>query len=296
MIYFLTGVNTRLIKLEEISKDFDVIKNYDAGIQGEYEKFLEDIGNVSIFDSSSELVILKRSEKLKKFKDLLAILRNYKDSKGIVIDYYCEFKNKNIYLNEFKNMNCKIINIENDDKLIEDYIINELKIKKIEAQKIISIIGKNYYHVKNEIFKYKSIFGDKFDFNKFMEILLENVDIKISNYLEKIYDKTLDFNKIQGQYYILLLYSIYKDFEIFHKLASLNLSKDYEEFKKNFSKYENIFSLNYYVVYLKNKNLKYSKEKCMKVLKKCIEMEANIKQAKIDEKTALWYIIKEIQT
>ena len=65
--------------------------------------------------------------------------------------------------------------------------------------------------------------------------------------------------------------------------------------KKIFPKYENIFSLNYYVVYLKNKNLKYSKEKCMKVLKKCIEMEANIKQAKIDEKTALWYIIKEIQ-
>ena len=33
----------------------------------------------------------------------------------------------------------------------------------------------------------------------------------------------------------------------------------------------------------------------MKVLKKCIEMEANIKQANVDEKTALWYIIKEIQ-
>ncbi|MDK9581234.1 hypothetical protein QQA45_07045 [Sneathia sanguinegens] len=65
---------------------------------------------------------------------------------------------------------------------------------------------------------------------------------------------------------------------------------------KNFSKYENIFSLNYYVVYLKNKKfMKYSKEKCIKVLKKCIEMEANIKQAKVDEKTALWYIIKEIQ-
>lgn len=59
MIYYITGINARLIKLDDLKKDFDSVRVYDANIQDEYDNFLEDISNVSIFPTN-DLVILKR--------------------------------------------------------------------------------------------------------------------------------------------------------------------------------------------------------------------------------------------
>lgn len=53
MIYFLTGLSARSIKLKEIEKDFDSITRYDANVSEEYDKFLSDITNVSLLSTNN---------------------------------------------------------------------------------------------------------------------------------------------------------------------------------------------------------------------------------------------------
>lgn len=295
MIYYVTGINARHIQLENLYQKYDNVRVYDAIIPAELNNFYEDINNVSLFNSN-DLVILRRTEKLKKFDELLTYLENHKDeNKSIVIDYFCEYKGKNPYLNKFKKIGAQIINVEDSVNSIEEYVMKKLGITKSETKKLLEIIGYDYMHVKNEIFKYKSIINEKYSFDKIKDLILEKQDKKINEYLQEIYSKKINFDSIKKEYYIQLIYAIYKDFEIFHKLNILKLSKDYSEFKEQYKEYESIFKLNYYVVFLKYKLLNFDKKKCMKILKICNNSEYQLKSGLIDDKTALWYIIKEIQ-
>lgn len=295
MIYYITGINARLIKLDDLKKDFDSVRVYDANIQDEYDNFLEDISNVSIFPTN-DLVILKRCEKLKNIKDLIEYLKLHKDeNKSIAIDYFFEYKGKNPYVKEFKALDAQIFNIEETKDLVIDYVKENLGVSKVEAKKILSYIGEDYVHVKNEVFKYKSALNGKYDFEVVKSLMLENQEKKINEYLSEIYEGKFNLDKVNNKYYIPLIYAIYNDFLIFHKLNILNLSKNYEEFRKIYDEFEKYFKANYYVIFLKNKALKFDKNKCIEVLKKCNEMENKIKQGLIDEKLALWFVISEIQ-
>lgn len=296
MIYYITGINARNIQLEYLYKQYENIRVYDASNKDELSSFYTDISNVSIF-LTNDLIVLKRCEKLKNFNDLLEYLSVHKDvNKSIVIDYYCEYKGKNPHINAFKKIGAEIINIEDAESNVLEYVKNELKITKVDAKKILDIIGTDYNHVKNEVFKYKTIVNKDFSIDKIYGLMLENQDKKVNEYLSDIYNNKIDFEKIPREYYMQLLYSIYKDFEIFHKLNILKLSKNYNEFKEEYKQYENLFKLNYYVVYLKYKNLLFDKTKCLHILKKCNELESKLKSGLIDDKIAIWNIIKEIQS
>ena len=297
MIYFLTGLSARSIKLKEIEKDFDSITRYDANVSEEYDKFLSDITNVSIF-SQNELLVLKRAEKLKTFTNLISILKNYKNNnKSILIDYEYEYKN-NPYILPFKNIEAEIINIEKEEDLIIEFLCKYLKITKKEAKEIISLVGTDYNHIKNEVYKYRTyLLKESFSIEKIRELMYVKDEIKNNEIMESIYNKTFDISKLKDNNYMITIYTIYKEFEILHKLNIFNLSTDYNIFKEEFKKYEKYFSINYYQVYLKNKNINfsvYNKNKCMNVLKKCNEVEYKIKTGLLDMKTALWLVVKEI--
>lgn len=295
MIYFITGINARNIRLEELYKEFDNIRIYDANNKEELNNFYTDISNVSIFQTN-DLVVLKRCEKLKKLDEVINYIASYIDnSKSIAIDYYYEYKGKNPYLSTFKKMNAEIINIEDANSLVMDYIKKELNIKAVEAKKIIDIIGTDYNHVKNEVFKYKSVIDNEYSFDKIKDIILKNQDKKINEYLSEIYENKIDIDLIPKDFYIPLIYAIYKDFEIFHKLNILKLSKNYNEFMNEYKEYESVFKINYYVVFLKYKNMKFDKNKSLTILKKCNEMESKLKIGTFSDKMALFNIIKEIQ-
>ncbi len=296
MIYYITGLESRSIKIDDLMKEFNNISSYDASLD-EYENFASAITNSSLF-SDRELIILKRANKLKKFSSLLDLLSTIKDeNKHIVIDYFYEFKNKNPYIKDFKKLNAEIINIEKDEDIIRDYIEKELKINKVEAKKIIDVIGTDYYMVKNEIQKYKVFLGkDTYSFEKIEDIMTKDRAAKIYDITQKILLKNISFNDIPRNMYFPLIYSLQNEFQILHTLQILDLSLSYEEFRKQYEQYEEIFNANYYVIYLKNKNYrhKYTKEKTLKILILCLQYENEIKIGNLDEITALWLIISEV--
>ena len=296
MIYYITGLESRSIKIDDLMKEFNNISSYDASLD-EYENFASAITSSSLF-FDRELIILKRANKLKKFSSLLDLLSTIKDeNKHIVIDYFYEFKNKNPYIKDFKKLNAEIINIEKDEDIIRDYIEKELKINKVEAKKIIDVIGTDYYMVKNEIQKYKVFLGkDTYSFEKIEDIMTKDRASKIYDITQKILLKNINFNDIPKNMYFPLIYSLQNEFQILHTLQILDLSLSYEEFRKQYEQYEEIFNANYYVIYLKNKNYrhKYTKEKTLKILNLCLKYENEIKIGNLDERTALWLIISEV--
>ena len=296
MIYYITGLESRSIKIDDLMKEFNNISSYDASLD-EYENFASAITSSSLF-FDRELIILKRANKLKKFSSLLDLLSTIKDeNKHIVIDYFYEFKNKNPYIKDFKKLNAEIINIEKDEDIIRDYIEKELKINKVEAKKIIDVIGTDYYMVKNEIQKYKVFLGkDTYSFEKIEDIMTKDRAAKIYDITQKILLKNINFNDIPKNMYFPLIYSLQNEFQILHTLQILDLSLSYEEFRKQYEQYEEIFNANYYVIYLKNKNYrhKYTKEKTLKTLNLCLQYENEIKIGNLDERTALWLIISEV--
>ncbi|WP_156285713.1 DNA polymerase III subunit delta [Oceanivirga salmonicida] len=296
MIYYVTGLNSRAVKIEEIMKEFTDIKVYDAYIKEEYEQFIESITNQSLF-STNELIILKRAEKIKSMKELISFLAKFNDdNKSIIVDYFCEYKNKNPYLKDFEKMNANIINIEDSKQLIENYIQENLKISKKDMQDLIELIGTDYNHVKNEIYKYNTVINGEFSFDKVKDLISISSDKKIFDIVDDIMYKNTKFNDIPTNLYMPIIYSLYKEFEILHKLHNLKLSLDYNKFKDEFNEYKEIFPMSYYPIYLRNKKIiNFSKKSCFKILLDLNKYETMIKQGKIDDKLAFWYIFESIR-
>ncbi|WP_068267568.1 DNA polymerase III subunit delta [Caviibacter abscessus] len=296
MIYYITGLRSRSYKIEELMKEFNNISIYDASLD-EYDLFLNASTSSSIFQER-ELIVLKRANKLKNFKQLLNLLNTIKDdNKHIVIDYYCEYKNKNPYIKDFQNLKAEIINIENDEDIVINYIMTNLSIKKTDAKKIIEIIGTNYYMVKNEVLKYKVYLGnEKYDLDKIKHIMTKDMEIKIFDIANKILSKKINFNDIHNNMYMGILYSLQNEFQILNTLHHLDLPSTHDEFKKEYHKYESIFKVNYYSIFLKIKNYKnlYSKEKTLNILKLCLKYENDIKIGNLGEGEALYLIISEV--
>ncbi|WP_371440143.1 hypothetical protein, partial [Oceanivirga salmonicida] len=121
-------------------------------------------------------------------------------------------------------------------------------------------------------------------------------DKKIFDIVDDIMYKNTKFNDIPTNLYMPIIYSLYKEFEILHKLHNLKLSLDYNKFKDEFNEYKEIFPMSYYPIYLRNKKIiNFSKKSCFKILLDLNKYETMIKQGKIDDKLAFWYIFESIR-
>ena len=287
MIYFIGGLQNREFKY------FDTIKKenfFDADIKEE-EKFLEKISFNSIF-SSEELVVLKRSEKLKDLEKILDYITALDlNKKEIVIDYAREdgkipakLNKKLETLKKEKKMEVFLF-LKEDDKDIKKYIQAELGISSTEADMLLEMIGKNPFKVKNEVEKIKIYLnGEKFEISKMKNIVSVQKEYKIYEMTENIFSgkaqEVIDYLETTKEY-MGILYQLYNELEIMYKLSSLkasgrNISGQYNTFKGQFEEIKEVFKSNgripnYYSVFKKIEKLRnYSNRNLKKLVFLCL--------------------------
>ena len=295
MIYFIGGLQNREFKyFDTIKKIRDensgIAENFfDADIKEE-EKFLEKISFNSIF-SSEELVVLKRSEKLKDLEKILDYITALDlNKKEIVIDYAREdgkipakLNKKLETLKKEKKMEVFLF-LKEDDKDIKKYIQAELGISSNEANMLLEMIGKNPFKVKNEVEKIKIYLnGEKFEISKMKNVVSIQKEYKIYEMTENIFmgkaQEVIDYLETTKEY-MGILYQLYNELEIMYKLSSLkasgrNISGQYNTFKGQFEEIKEVFKSNgripnYYSVFKKIEKLKnYSNRNLKKLVFRC---------------------------
>lgn len=320
MIYFIGGLQNREFKyFDTIKKIRDentgIAENFfDADIKEE-EKFLEKISFNSIF-SSEELVVLKRSEKLKDLEKTLDYIAGLDlNKKEIVIDYAREdgkipakLNKKLESLKKEKKMEVFLF-LKEDDKDIKKYIQAELGISSTEADMLLEMIGKNPFKVKNEVEKIKIYLnGEKFEISKMKNIVSVQKEYKIYEMTENIFmgkaQEVIDYLETTKEY-MGILYQLYNELEIMYKLSSLkasgrNISGQYNTFKGQFEEIKEVFKSNgripnYYSVFKKIEKLRnYSNRNLKKLVFWCWEIEKDIKTGKIGMDTGVEMLIMEI--
>ena len=320
MIYFIGGLQNREFKYFDIIKKIreenaGITENFfDADIKEE-EKFLEKISFNSIF-SSEELVVLKRSEKLKDLEKTLDYITGLDlNKKEIVIDYAREdgkipakLNKKLESLKKEKKMEVFLF-LKEDDKDIKKYIQTELGISSTEANILLEMIGKNPFKVRNEVEKIKNYLnGEKFEIGKIRNILSIQKEYKIYEMTENIFtgkaQEVIDYLETTKEY-MGILYQLYNELEIMYKLSSLktsgkNISGQYNAFKGQFEEIKEVFKSNgripnYYSVFKKIEKLRnYSNRNLKKLVFWCWEIEKDIKTGKIGMDTGVEMLIMEI--
>ena len=317
MIYFIGGLQNREFKyfdtIKKIrDKNTGIVENFfDADIKEE-EKFLEKISFNSIF-SSEELVVLKRSEKLKDLEKILDYITALDlNKKEIVIDYAREdgkipakLNKKLETLKKEKKMEVFLF-LKEDDKDIKKYIQAELGISSNEANMLLEMIGKNPFKVKNEVEKIKIYLnGEKFEISKMKNVVSIQKEYKIYEMTENIFmgkaQEVIDYLETTKEY-MGILYQLYNELEIMYKLSSLkasgrNISGQYNTFKGQFEEIKEVFKSNgripnYYSVFKKIEKLRnYSNRNLKKLVFRCWEIEKDIK---IGMDTGVEMLIMEI--
>ena len=295
MIYFIGGLQNREFKyFDTIKKIRDentgIAENFfDADIKEE-EKFLEKISFNSIF-SVEELVVLKRSEKLKDLEKILDYITALDlNKKEIVIDYAREdgkipakLNKKLETLKKEKKMEVFLF-LKEDDKDIKKYIQAELGISSNEANMLLEMIGKNPFKVKNEVEKIKVYLnGEKFEISKMKNVVSVQKEYKIYEMTENIFtgkaQEVIDYLETTKEY-MGILYQLYNELEIMYKLSSLkasgrNISGQYNAFKGQFEEIKEVFKSNgripnYYSVFKKIEKLRnYSNRNLKKLVFRC---------------------------
>ena len=320
MIYFIGGLQNREFKyfdtIKKIrDKNTGIVENFfDADIKEE-EKFLEKISFNSIF-SVEELVVLKRSEKLKDLEKTLDYIAGLDlNKKEIVIDYGREdgkipakLNKKLESLKKEKKMEVFLF-LKEDDKDIKKYIQAELGISSNEANMLLEMIGKNPFKVKNEVEKIKIYLnGEKFEISKMKNVVSVQKEYKIYEMTENIFtgkaQEVIDYLETTKEY-MGILYQLYNELEIMYKLSSLkasgrNISGQYNTFKGQFEEIKEVFKSNgkipnYYSVFKKIEKLRnYSNRNLKKLVFWCWEIEKDIKTGKIGMDTGVEMLIMEI--
>lgn len=326
MIYFIGGLASREFKYFEILnklKEKNSVTNqivFDIGLKEE-EQFLEKVSINSIF-STYEIVVLKRSEKLKNIEKTLEYIMSLDiTNKDIIIDYEKEdgkiseklLKKLEKYKEE-KKLKYELFLKENDGD-IKKYIEKELLINEKEIEQLLEMIGKNPFKVKNEVDKIKSYLGDeKYDINKIKQIISIEKEYKIYEVVSKLFMNNVKevFEYLdKTKEYMGVLYYLYGELEIMYKLNILlkekKISTSYDAFKNKYSEkndkgysIEDLFRVNgksqhYYGLFKKiEKAKKYKSENLKKLIYKCWECEKNIKTGKIEMDTAVELLIMEV--
>ena len=314
MIYFIGGLKHREFKyfeiLERIRKKMPNILEtvFDASLKEE-DKFLEKISMNSIF-SVPEIVILKRTEKLKNVEKILEYIESLNiQNKEIIIDYLGSKLVKK--LEEMKeNGDFEVyLYLKYSDDEMRDYICHELGVSKRDAMLLIEMIGKNPFKIKNEVGKIKAYLGGN---NFVLDEVKKIVSIEKEFQIYQIVREILTNNVLEAMNYLKktkeymgVLYSLYGELEAMYKISSLKkegkvFSSNYNVFKKQFEEYEDIFKNNGkipnpYVIYKKleiEKN--YTRENLKKLVYRCWEVEKDIKIGKIEMAPAVENLILEI--
>ena len=320
MIYFIGGKKQREFKyfelLEKIRKENVGISEsfFDVDLK-ENEKFLEKININSIF-SSQELVVLKRSEKLKNIEEILKYIANLEIvNKEIIIDYDKEdgkfgVKLKKL-LDEFsKNKQMEVFLFQKEtEEEIRAYVVNELSINARDVAMLLEMIGSNPFKVRNEVAKIKIFLdGEKFDIEKIKNIVSIEKDYQIYEMTRNILlNNPADVMRYleQKKEYMGILYSLYNELEIMYKISSLKMkgrkfSKNYNTFKIEFEEIKEIFKSNNripnsYVIFKKIElEQNYTNASLKKLVFRCWEIEKDIKTGKIEMETGVEMLIMEI--
>lgn len=320
MIYFIGGKKQREFKyfelLEKIRKENIGISEsfFDVDLK-ENEKFLEKININSIF-SSQELVVLKRSEKLKNIEEILKYIANLEIvNKEIIIDYDKEdgkfgVKLKKL-LDEFsKNKQMEVFLFQKEtEEEIRAYVVNELDINARDVAMLLEMIGSNPFKVRNEVAKIKIFLdGEKFDIEKIKNIVSIEKDYQIYEMTRNILlNNPADVMRYleQKKEYMGILYSLYNELEIMYKISSLKVkggkfSKNYNTFKIEFEEIKEIFKSNNripnsYVIFKKIElEQNYTNASLKKLVFRCWEIEKDIKTGKIEMETGVEMLIMEI--
>lgn len=322
MIYFICGNESRELKylnvIEGIKKANINIEEYFFDVElKEESNFLEKVSINSIF-SSNELIVLKRSEKIKNIYDTLKYICSLEIvNKEIVIDYNQEdgkiqpkLKKQLEELEKENKDNIKLFfYAETSTETLEKYVEKELKIEKKEAKKLLEVIGSNTYKVKNEIEKIKIfLLDEKYELEKVKKIICISKEYEIyeisNEIFENKYVEVLEYLE-KSKEYMQVLYTLYSEIEIMLKICYLKnegykFSNNYNVFKEEFEKVKNVFKVNKripnpYVVYKKMDRLKnYSENSLKYLLYKGWEIERDIKIGKIDMNVGVENYIIEI--
>lgn len=328
MFYFIYGDKPLLLKYEEVIKEIKKnnenipMKVYDAS-QGEEENFLEGISTNSIF-SPKELLVLKRSEKIKKLDKFFEIVEKYDHSQKEVVVLYEEFLND--YGKATNEINKKVLSVteklgknisarkKDEKRSLQFYIEKELKISEYESEKLIDILGDDFFKVKNEIEKIKNfIGGEKFDLEKVTPILSVSKEYNLKKIIEDFMENFEIFNLIEflkiNKEYMFVIYLLSEELNLALKLVSLkkmgliSVNQSYNAFKSNsYDEIKKYFKTTRgytkeYPIFLKLKYAdKFSEKFLLSKIDEILKLEYSIKNGKISEELGVEkYLIKFIE-
>lgn len=323
MFYFLYGDTPLPLKYEELinkikkeNKDIPM-KIYDAS-QKEEESFLEAISTNSMF-SPKELIILKRSENLKKIEDFFKIVLEYNLlQKEVVVVYEEELNDYGKAKNEVSSKILKLVEKigksisarkSEERKGLHFYAEKELGISEYEAEKLVEILGDDFFKVKNEIEKIKNYLGnEKFILENVLPILtvskeyslkilvdnliLKNEKIELLEYLKKTKEGMLFLNILTDELMSYLKVILLKEQGIIGSNINYNFFKTniYPEIKKYFKKRGSY--VKEYPIFLRLNIIdKFTKKSLQNQLTKILETEYNIKSGKIEEEIGIEKLI-----
>lgn len=315
MVYFLHGDTAPLqIKYEELisqikSNNIGIPeKIFDASLD-EITPFFDSVSTNSIF-SPKELIILKRAETFKNLDTLAKSLKMYNLSQKEIVIIYEEFLNdfgkiKNPLskktLDSFKEI-AEIICFrkENEKKSIIFYLQQELNISEYEAEKLVELVGDDFFKIKNEVEKIKNFLdGDTFNLEKVKPLLsiTEEFNLKtlIENFINNRNKKDLLHFLQKEKLYTNFIYGIGEELIFYLKLISLVqdgvFDKNISYKKFNEGVFENIKEYflsekgypHPYTLFLKLKNIDtFEVDFLQERLKRLTFLEYNIKSGNLD--------------
>lgn len=326
MIYFLHGDTPLQMRYQELikeikSKNLNIPeKIYDASL-GEETDFLGSISTNSMF-SPKELIILKRSESLKKLDKFIGYLEEYDLSQKEVVIVYEEFLNSfgkatnkpttKMFSNIEKVAKLVTARKENEKKGMIFFVEKELKISEYDAEKICEIIGEDFYTIKQEVEKVKNFLnGEPFSLEKILPILSVSNEFNLKNLIDNFIENKEKINLInylrEEKEYMSFLYMISDEMNIILKLkllekrGSIKRSMSYKYFKENiyegikkYFKKERGDYVKEYPLFLKIKLLElYDEEFLKEMIKKLIYSEFNIKSGHMPDAVEIEKLILE---
>lgn len=315
MVYFLYGDTAPLqIKYEEL---LNKIKNdnlnipekvFDASLD-EISMFFDSVSTNSIF-SPKELVILKRAETLKNLEEIAKSLKIYNLTQKEIIIVYEEFLNdfgkaKNPINKKMVEKFKEIADVlcfrkENERKSTIFYLQKELNISEYEAEKLIELIGDDFFKLKNEVEKIKNFLdGDIFNLEKVKNIVSTTEEFNLKNLIENFLLNKNPNNLLyflqKEKLYTSFLYSISEELILYLKLLAyiqegiINKNISYKKFNDEvYEKIKNSFITEKgyshpYTIFLKLKNIDlFSINFITKRLEKLMFLEYNIKSGSLD--------------
>ncbi|MGL5123558.1 MAG: hypothetical protein ACRC6K_05290 [Fusobacteriaceae bacterium] len=248
MLHFIYGDGTPFqLKYNNILNE---IKNENPKIKEKYfdfslnenEEFIQNISQNSIF-STKEIFVVKRLEKYKNIEKFTKIIEEFNLSEKDIIFSYEEFLNefgkrtdesdkketdkKNKIIKKFENLG-KIYKARTEDfkKSTISFVEKELKISEKEAQKLIEIIGEDYYKVKGEVDKITSFLnGEEYSLEKIEGILIVSKEFHIKKLVERFFSEGEKNNLVdfleKEKIYFQFLGSVLEELILFLKLKLL---------------------------------------------------------------------------